>query len=385
MKAQEKTGTSRALIWTSVFVILGFVLWADWAELDEITRASGQVITTSRNQVIQGMEGGVLAKIPVQEGMAVKKGQLLVQFERTKAEASYFESLAKEAALAAALARLKAEIFGGVPNFPRELAQYPEFRANQLALFRKRQAAMNEEIAALEKSKVLIREELDMNLPLLAAGDVSRAEIIRLQRQAVEIDGLITNKRNKYFQDNQAELVKVEEDLAGIQQVVAQRKEQLEFTEVFSPMDGIVRNIRLTTIGGVAKPGEEIMQIVPANDDLLIEVKMRTADVAFVKPGLPATIKLDAYDYTIYGSFKGEVTYISADTLYEENARGDQFPYYRVRVKTSGEGLVSAKHKRIDIQPGMTATVEIITGKKSVLRYLTKPITKTLSESLGER
>lgn len=384
MTGNKFTSTSRILIWSTALAMTAFVVWADWAELDQITRASGQVIASSRNQVIQVMEGGVLSELPVREGASVKRGQLIARFDRTKAEASYLESLAKSAALTAAVARLNAEIFGGEPQFPKELADYPEFRANQMALFRKRQGALHEEISSLEKAEVLIKEELEMNLPLLKTGDVSRADVIRLQRQAVEIRSQITNKHNKYLQDCQAELVKAEEDLAGIQQIVTQRKEQLGFTEVVAPMDGIVRNVRLTTIGGVAKPGEEIMQIVPADDDLIIEAKVKPADIAFVKTGLPAKIKLDAYDYTIYGTLKGEVSYISADTLSEESRTNEQ-PYYRVQVKTNGQGLVGPKKERIEILPGMTATVEVATGKKSLLHYLTKPITKTLSESLGER
>ncbi len=384
MTARKEAGTGRMLIWGSALAIAGFLFWADWAELDQITRASGHVIASSRNQVIQAPEGGVLAELPVREGAEVKRGQLLARFDRTKAEAGYLESGAKAAALRASVARLNAEVFGGTPNFPPELDKYPEFRANQLALFAKRQGAVHDEIAALEQSKALVEAELDMNLPLLKTGDVSKTEVLKLQRQVVDIQGQITNRRNKYLQDSQTELGKAQEDLAGVLQIVVQRKEQLGFTEVRSPMDGIVRNVRLTTLGGVAKPGEEIMQIVPVGDDLIVEAKVKPADIAFVKPGLPATVKLDAYDYSIYGSLEGIVSYISADTLNEE-VRGNEQPYYRVQIKTSGHNLVGRNNERIDIQPGMTATVEIKTGKKTVLRYLTKPITKTLSESMGER
>lgn len=384
MKSHKPAKTSRMLIWGSALVFVVFLAWANWAELDEITRAGGQVITSSRNQVIQVMEGGILVDLPVREGDAIKRGQLLARFDQTKAKAGYLEAVAKEAALTAAVARLHAEIFGGKPQFPPSLGAYSDFKANQLALFNKRQGALQEEISALKQAEELIKEELEMNLPLVKTGDVSRAEIIKLQRQLVDVRGFITNKRNKYLQDCQAELVKAEEDLAGIQQIVTQRKEQLSFTEVLSPMDGVVRNVRLTTLGGVAKPGEEIMQIVPVADDLIIEAKMKPSDIAFVKPGLPAVIKLDAYDYSIYGALRGEVIYISADTLSEE-VRGTDQPYYRVQVKTSGQGLTKSGKGPIEIQPGMTATVEIMTGKKSVFRYLTKPITKTIAESMGER
>jgi len=377
-------GAGRILIWASAIAIGGFLLWASWAELDQITRANGQVIASSRNQVIQSPEGGVLSEMLVREGAPVKRGQLLARFDKTKTEAGYLESLAKAAALKATFSRLNAEVFGGKPKFPPELENYPEFRANQLALFDKRQAAVRDEVAALEKSKKLIREELEMTLPLLKTGDVSRSDVLRLQRQVVDIEAQITNRRNKYLQDSQAELGKAEEDLAGVLQIVTQRKEQLDFTEIRSPMDGVVRNIQLTTLGGVARPGEEIMQIVPVDDDLIIEVKVKPADIAFVKPGLPATVKLDAYDYSIYGTLDGKVIYISADTL-NEVARSNEQPYYRVQIKTSIHNLVSKNNERIDVQPGMTATVDIKTGKKTVLNYLTKPITKTISESMGER
>lgn len=384
MSTKNGIFSGHVLIWGCAMALAGFLVWANWAELDQITRANGQVIACSRNQVIQVSEGGVLVELPVREGAQIKRGQLLARFDKTKAESIYLESAAKAAALRASVARLNAEVFGGAPRFPAELAQYPEFRANQLALFNKRQGAVREEVRALENAMMLIKEELDMNLPLLKTGDVSRSEILKLKRQVVDIQAQITNRRNKYLQDSQTDLVKAQEDLAGVLQVVTQRKEQLGFTEVRAPMDGIVRNVRLTTLGGVAKPGEEIMQIVPSDDDLIIEAKIKPADIAFIKPGLSAAVKLDAYDYTIYGRLRGEVIYISADTL-NEDVRNNEQPYYRVQIKTSGLNLVSRNAESIVIQPGMTGMVEINTGRRTVLHYLTKPITKTFAESMGER
>lgn len=380
----NENGHARLLIWGCAAAIAGFLAWASWARLDQITRANGQIISSARNQVIQVSDGGVLAELPVHEGSIVKRGQLLARFDRTKAESSYLESAAKSAALTATVARLSAELYGGQLTFPPALKDYPEFRANQLALFNKRQRALAEELGALERAATLIKEELDLNLPLLAKGDVSRSDVIRLQRQVVEIQGQITNKRSKYLQDTQTDLVKAQEDLAGTEQIVTQRKELLGFTDIRAPMDGIVRNVRLTTLGGVAKAGEEIMQLVPTEEDLIVEAKIKPADIAFIKPGLPAAIKLDAYDYSIYGRLHGKVSYISADTLSEEGKTNEQ-PFYRVQVKTSGGNLIGANHQKIVIQPGMTATVEITTGQRTVLRYLTKPITKTFAESMGER
>ena len=375
----------RILLLTSTVAIGGFLLWAAWAKIDQITRASGQVIVSSRNQIIQSADGGIVEELTVKEGSHVKKDQVLVRFDRNKAEATYLEGLARTSSLKAAVARLHAEVYGGEPKFPAELSAYAEIRNNEKVLFNKRQSAVHEEISAMQQSLDLVKKELEINLPLLSAGDVSKTEILKLQRQVAEIQGQITNRRNKYLQDSQTDLSKALEDLAGAEQSLAQRKDLLDHTIIVSPMDGIVRNVRITTIGGVARAGDEIMQIVPIEDDLLIEAKVKPSDIAFVKPGLPATIKLDAYDYTIYGSLSGTVSYISVDTLKEEERNTNEQPYYRVQIKATGKNFSGHAAERIEIQPGMTATVEIKTGTNSVLKFLTKPITKTLAESFGER
>lgn len=384
MNIANRLSTSRLMVWACMASVIVFLWWADWAELDQITRANGQVITTSRNQVIQASDGGVLSVLNVKEGDKVSKGQVLARFERTKVEAAFLESVAKAAALKATVARLRAEIFGGEPKFPAEIASYAEFKANQLALFTKRQTAINEDVQALEQVESLIKQELEMNLPLLDKGDVSRTDVLRLQRQLVDVRSQITGKKSKYLQDSQADLVKAEEDLEGIQQVVTQRKNQLDVTEIISPMDGIVRNVRLTTLGGVARAGDEIMQIVPIDEALIVEAKVKPGDIAFIKKGMPATVKFDAYDYSIYGVLRGDVSYISADTI-AETIQGVEQPYYRVQIKTSSESLAGVVKDSIRIQPGMTASIEVATGKRTVLNYLSKPITKTLDESLGEK
>lgn len=382
MKNKVRAG-SRILLWSSVLAVAGFVAWSQWAVLDKVTRAGGQVIVSTRNQVVQAPDAGVLEEMLVREGDAVRRGQTLLRFEQTRARAAFQESAAKVAGLRAVVARLQAEVFETPPRF-KDLEEFPELRDNQLALMRRRQAAIREEVQALEQSQALVQSELDMNLPLVARGDVSRAEVLKLQRQVADLRGQITNRRNKYFQDAQTELAKAQEDLEAAQQVLTQRREQLGYTELQSPMDGVVRNVRLTTRGGVARAGDEILQIVPQDEDLIVESKVRPSDIAFIKPGLPATVKLDAYDYAIYGSLQGVVSYISADTLNEETREGSQ-PFYRVQVKTTGRNLGSRNQQPIETQPGMTATVEIKTGSHTVWEYLTKPITKTLGESLQER
>lgn len=374
----------RRLMWITFLTLCAFVAWAYWAEIDEITRAQGSVIASSRTQLIQSQEGGTLEEMLVREGDVVEPRQVLARLEKTRAQTSFLEARAKSASLMATMARLQAEVFGGMPQFPRALNDYPDLRENQLALLAKRRAALQQETEALQNMVALVKQELDMNLPLVATGDVSQTEVLRLQRQMADLNAQIANKRNKHFQDAQAELSKVQEDLLGVEQTLAQRREVFEQTELRAPVRGVVKNVRITTLGGVIRPGEEVMQIVPLEDDLLIEAKLRPSDIAFIKAGLEATVKIDAYDYTIYGDLPGKLDFISADTLTEDLRQGEE-PYYRVRVRTTGRKFSGRPDAVLEILPGMTATVEVKTGRKTVLQYLTKPVIKTISESMGER
>ncbi len=375
----------RALVLVSTFSTLAVLVFAYFAQIDQISRATGQVIASSRNQVIQSTDGGVIQQLHVHEGDRVKQGQVLITFDNVKAETAYLEVRARVAGLEAALARLNAEMLGGSPHFPEMLSEYPVIRANHESLFTKRQSALSEEIASLKEMLEMAKAELDINQPLLANGDVSLADILRLRRQVAELKAQISNRRNHYLQDTQTELSKVQEDLTMSRQVLQQRKDQLDHSAIKAPMDGIVRNVRITTRSGVAKPGEEIMQIVPVDDQLIIEAKVSNSDIGFTKLGLPVTIKLDAYDYSIYGVMKGTVTYISADTLIDETRVTNEKPFYRVQVVADGKGFNGRPAEQIVIQPGMTATVEIKTSSTSMLRYWLKPILKTVSESMGER
>jgi adhesin transport system membrane fusion protein len=371
-------------LWATFIIITAFFTWASMSEIQQVTRAQGSVIPSTRIQVIQSLDGGVLTEMPVQEGDSVSKGDLLAKLDSTKPEASYLEAEAKVMALTAARARLEAEITGVPLTFPNELNKYPQYKLNQRSLMIKRQNAINEDITTLQSMKALATRELEMTQPLLKSGDVSLADVLRLQRQVAEIQSQITNKMNKYLQDTQTEMGKVEEDLTSAEQNLRQRKDLLDKVKIYSPTNGIVKNVRITTLGGVLKPGEEVMRIVPIEDDLLIEVKVKPSDIAYVKPGLKVNVKIDAYDYTVYGSLTGEVTYISADTLTEELKQNEQ-AYYRAQVKTNGRNFTGLSGGKIEILPGMTATAEIITGQHTVLGYLLKPIVKTMSESFGER
>ncbi|MBD3799159.1 HlyD family type I secretion periplasmic adaptor subunit [Sulfuricurvum sp.] len=372
------------IIGSLLMIIIPFFIWSSYARIDQISHAQGQVIASAKTQQIQSANDGVIEKILVSEGSSVKKGERLVILEQSQSRASFDDSRAKVAALQAALTRLRAEVYHKPLHFTPLTQQYPEFIQNQTALFHRRQQALNDEISALSESLKLAQEELDLNLPLVANGDIGATEIIRLKRQIADLKGQISNKRNKYFQDSQAEMTKAEEELSTKEQELADRSVTLERTVIVSPMDAIVKNIVLTTKGARVRPGDLILELVPSGDQLIVEAKMAPSDISFVKVGQTAAVKLDAYDYTIYGIFHGKVKYISPDTLSEKTAEGEKL-YFRVQIALNQDDLISKTGKKIEIAPGMTTQVDIITGNRTVLEYLAKPIIKTLNESFHER
>lgn len=364
--------------------VVAFGWWAYTSQLDIVTRASGTVIPSSRVQSIQSLDGGVVNEIKVSEGDIVEKGELLLSIEGDKAQAIYRETLSKVASLEAGIARLRSEVLGVPLVFPSSTSAFPDVVSAQKILYSKRLSALNEEIAVLQETQKLVQKELSLNEPMLKTGEVSEVDIIRLRRQVNEIKGAITQRRNKYLSESQAELAKAQDELSSQTEQLAARKTVLDQVDIHAPVKGVVKNIRITTRGGVVRPAEEIMQIVPIDEELLIEIKIRPSDVAFLRPGLPASVKLDAYDYTIYGTLNGELTYISPDTLREETAR-EEVKYYRGIVRTTGSKLKNPRSEKIEIIPGMIASAEIKTGQRTVMQYLLKPITRGLKESLHER
>ena len=375
---------SRRVLWAVFAALVSFFLWANFSEIDQITRAPGSIIPSSNIQLIQSKDGGVLEKLPISVGQIVEQGQIVAQFETTNAEADFQEAKAQVAALSAAMSRLTAELFGTSPEFSQAASEFPNFIASQKLLFERRQSAKKEEIANLDAILALVREEIEMNEPLLKKGDVSKTEILRLQREEAELVAQRGKINNDYFQNAQAEFNDTEEELERVSQLLIQRKKQLDGTTLTAPVKGIVKSIRLTTVGGVIRPGEDVLEIVPLEDDLLIEAKVAPQDIGFLKVGLDASVKIEAYDYTIYGDLDGVLSYISADTLEENTQRGD-VPFYRVHIRTQGRKFSGRPDADLQILPGMTATVEVKTGKNTVLSYLLKPIVKTLRESMGER
>lgn len=380
---QPKTSKARWTIWVALLTIVSLVTWSAFAKIDQVTRATATVIASARTQEIQASDGGVLTQILVKEGDNVKRGQLLVVLEEARAQAAVDNSATKIAALKAKIARLEAEIFNKPLIFPADVKQYSEYVQNQTELYSKRKQAIDQDVASLQSMLKLAQQELSLNEPLLKYGDVSQADVIKLRRQVSDIQAQISNKRNKYFEDAQTEMTKAQEDLQAEEEQLRDRAQVLQEKRLEAPTEGKVNNIKVTTIGGVVKPGEVIMELLPTSSDLVVEAKVNPADIAYVKEGQHANVKLDAYDYSIFGAMDGVVTYISPDTLTEQTPKGE-VSYYRVQIRIKGAEF-QKRAKDIVIRPGMTATVEIKALERTVLNYLTKPITKTISESLGER
>jgi adhesin transport system membrane fusion protein len=368
----------------TLLVLLVFLVWASFAKIDQVTRAEGEVIASSTTQIVQSEENGSIAVMHVKEGDVVKRGELLVELDSTEARAGFLEAQGQKVALEITLARLSAEVFGVDFVVDDKFAAFPDFVNNQRGLYDRRKQALMAELDALAEISALAQQELSLNEPLVDEGHVSETEVLRLRRQVAELEAQAANVRNQFFKEAQAEMGEVQEELSAAEQTLVQRQRRLRMTNLVSPADGVVKNIRFRTERGVVRASEEVLEIVPVDDDLIVEAKVSPSDIAFLEIGLPVTVKLSAYDFTVYGDFAGELVYISADTLVEETEK-DQPRYYRIRVKTSGNRLQGDDRQALTILPGMLATVEVITGRNTVLSYITKPLVKTLSQSLGER
>jgi adhesin transport system membrane fusion protein len=378
-----------SMLWLLVGIITLLFAFAAIFEIDQGVRAQGQVIPGSRTQVIQAVDGGMLVALHVREGDSVRAGQKLAEFEPDRAQAGYSQSQAEVASKTIALVRARAELIGRVPIYDEELSEWPEFIEAQMGVYRQRKLGLEQDVAVLQDGLRLASEELQMNRRLLQAGDISRSEVMRLERQVLDLRARINAARNKYFQDTRVEVAKLEDELSTSRHRLDERKNVLQHTDLISPMDGVVKYVRVTTVGGVLKPGDELMQISPVDDELILEIKVSPADVGQLRQGLPVSVRFDAFDSSIYGKANGTLRYISPDTLSEQANNGQTQTYYRALVALSWEKGVSTQRIRAlrpqDIKPGMTATADVLTGQRSILSYLAKPITRAFSGALMER
>lgn len=380
---ETRATRSTRIIWLVGLFLVAFFAWAWLFEIDEVSSGTGKVIPSSREQVIQSLEGGILSKLNVREGQIVEKGAVLAQLDPTRGESSVEETAARYRAALAASARLQAEVAGQSSiAFAKELDAWPQLKAAETALFRSRRASLNETVSGLNQALTLARRELGITQSLIASGAASRIEVIRLQRQVADLELKLGEARVQFMVKSREDLSKADADVKSLQSVVRGREDTLDRTTLIAPVRGIVKSLDVTTIGGVIPPGGSVMTLVPIGDQLLVETRISPRDIAFIHPGQSAQVKVTAYDYSIYGGLEGKVETIAPDTLRDEVK--PEIVYYRVLVRTDSDALTSKTGRRLPITPGMVTTADIRTGRKTVWDYLTKPLNKT-REALRER
>ncbi len=422
---EVRPGLATHLILLAIALFFGvFLIWASWATLDEVTRGRGKVIPSRQVQKVQHLEGGIVAEILVAEGDTVEQGQVLMRIDNVRAASDYREKRARYLAIRAAIARLEAELAGASEiAFPREvLEEAREIADSERALFESRREELASRLEILkrqveqrrgellelearheqaQKSLALLREELQLNERLAKQRLVARADLLRLRRQASDLEGevrrleldipraksalaeaekRVENALSEFRSKAFRELSALRSELAGLREIVLAGEDRVRRTEIRSPVRGIVKKVHVNTIGGVVQPGQDLVEIVPLEDTLLVEAYIRPRDIGFIHPGQKAKVKITAYDYSIYGSLEGEVEHISADTI--TNEKGESF--YLIRVRTD-RNFLGTPEDPLAIVPGMTAEVDILTGHKTVLTYLLKPLLKARQQALTER
>ncbi|MEA3371003.1 MAG: HlyD family type I secretion periplasmic adaptor subunit [Campylobacterota bacterium] len=413
----------RVVLYFWVVAIFLFLVWANFALIDEIARGDGEIIPSGENQLIQNLEGGIVEEILVREGEEVKKGQILLKIDNQKSQSSFSSNAIKADATEAKIVRLSAEASGEKFKVSSELKKrLPEFVANEESLFRTNKQQLdsklnalkarlnqkkqelseaNNQLEYLKASSDYISKEVRMTKPMVAKGVRSKIDFLKLQREANEIVSKYEATKKSIPRLNSAirevrstikeatlvfqseAKVKMNEATAELRSLRASStalEDEVSRTVVRSPMNGVVQKLFVHTVGGVLKPGQDIMEIVPSDQTLLVEVKIKPSDIAFIYFGQKAIVKFSAYDFAIYGGLDGEVVLISADTVKDEKDN----VFYTVRIKTH-QNYLGEENKPLKIIPGMTVSVDIITGQKSVLDYILKPILKTKQYTFTER
>ncbi|NQX79264.1 MAG: HlyD family efflux transporter periplasmic adaptor subunit [Hyphomicrobiaceae bacterium] len=384
----EFTTTRSWLPSMSILLFLGlvvFILWSSIFEIDQAVRSRGQIIPSAKTQIIQVADGGVLAKLHVQEGQHVKEGEILAVLEKERANANYEQNLVKVMSFNAGLIRAKAELSGIDPKFTEEFSKFNEFVIAEKNYYYQRKQGLDDELKSINSNLSIALEELQINESLYNEGDVSRIEVMRSQREVAELEGQITTARNRYLQKAQEDVTRLEAELAASRYQLEERKSVLDHTDLTSPVAGIVKYLKVNTLGGVLRAGDELMQISPTEDEFIIEAKINPVDIGQLHSGLSVYISLDAFDYAIYGGLHGTLIYISADTLTE--SQGDQsHSYYRAHIRVNDDARsINPKLADVILKPGMSATANIVTGKRTVLQYLLKPIFRGFSGAMIER
>lgn len=420
----RKVRGEQLLVWVMLLCVAAFFVWAYFAVLDEVVRGSGKIIPSSQIQVVQNLEGGIVKAIKIKEGDLVTRGQVLLTIDDTRFDSSLQESRMRQLSLQAKASRLKAEADGleAMPELSPEIVKaLPQISNQESQLFagRRSEQAANRHILEeqlvqkaqgirelksrterLQRSLSLTEKELRVTRPLQAQGAVSEVEILRLQRQVNDLRGELDEAKltvpraeaelsevkqrlieldARFRKEARAELNEVSAELNALNAGNVALKDRVLRTQVRSPIRGVVKALNVRTVGGVVQPGMDLVEIVPVDESLLVETRMKPSDIAFLRPGLPAKVKLTAYDFAIYGGLEAQVEHISADTFVSED--GDA--YYLVRVRTNEPSLIK-NGKAYTIIPGMTAEVDVLVGKKTVLSYLLKPVLRARENALRE-
>ncbi|MBD5779159.1 HlyD family type I secretion periplasmic adaptor subunit [Pelagicoccus sp. NFK12] len=379
---ENRSPLASLLLFTIVGIISAFVYWASTSQVNEVTRGQGKVVPTDFLQVVQSLEGGILAELKVAAGDTVEKGQSLLRIDSTAFSAARSESAAQRDNLMASIARLEAEAQARETiDFPAYIEENrPDLAESERSLFLSRRENLAGSVAHLSKSLELKRQELAITVPLAEKGIVSQVELLRLQSAVNDTESELRRIQSDYTKEVLSQRNEARAKLEQIEKGMLAYEDKIRRTDVISPVNGTVNKVNFNTIGGVIRSGEPIVEIVPQESDLIVEANVLPKDIGFIHPGQEATVKLTAYDFSIYGGLKGTVEHISADSFTDE--RGDS--YYTIRVRT-GERSLKTSQQEFKIIPGMQVEVDILTGKKTVLDYIFKPLLRAKMNALTER
>lgn len=379
---EVKLSSSTRIVWITALMLAVIGVWAWFGTLDEVSNGAGKVIPSTREQVLQSLDGGILGGLNVREGSKVEAGQIVAWMDPTRSESNVGESAARYRAALASAARLTAEVNDLPLTFPAELDKYESLKATETRLYNTRRAQLTGSETQINEALDLVKRELQITERLASTGAASNVEVLRLRRQKADLDLKMTDLRSQYYVQAREELAKANAEADSLAEVIKGRSDSVDRLTVRSPVRGIVKNIKVNTIGGVIPPNGDLMEIVPIDDRLLIEARLSPRDIAFIHPGQNALVKISAYDYAIYGGLHGVVETISPDTIQDE-AKPEIY-YYRVFIRTDVDYLQNKNGKRFSISPGMIASVDIKTGEKTVMDYLFKPFNRA-KEALRER
>jgi adhesin transport system membrane fusion protein len=379
----EATPKTTWALYLMLITVASAIAWAALTSVDEVTRADARVVPEGREQVIASLEGGILRELHVREGMQVQEGQELAQIDPTRFEAQQNEGEAKRLATLGAIARLNAEAFGKPLVFPKEVQQVASIVEGETDAYNARKRALEEAIATNRRNVALLMKELGVAEAMSAKGLMSEVEVMRVRRQVNDLQLSNAERLNKFREAASTDLVRAQTELAMIEEQLEGRADVLRRTVLTSPVRGLVKNIRIATVGGVISPGAPIMEIVPMSSRVLIEARIKPKDIGFVRVGQKAEMKLAAYDYTTYGGIVGKIDYISPDALGDVDKAASDQTYYRVMLRADRNTL-KAKGKPLPVLPGMTGMVEVRTGERSVLSFILRPMMKS-QEAFRER